>query len=313
METFKITLINVIITLLFILPGFILGKTKKIPGHHLSSISSLLVYVCMPLMIISSFIQMKEFRVDDFIQMITFFFVSLLVQILFFAILFLILRKKFEEPKYRLFSIGSCLGNVGFFGLPLIKASLAQYPVAACFSCVYVCSMNILVFTLGTFCITSDKSYISLKKAFINPPTIGLIIAIILYCTNSYKYLNQELINAIDLMGKMTTPLCMIILGSRLANSNFKSLFDNWFLYLNILTKMIIFPISAYFLVRYIPILSYEFKASMLILSAAPCASMVLNLAEIKHQEEELSANIVLVTTLFSVITIPLVTLFLNI
>lgn len=313
MEIFKITLINVLITLLFIIPGFLLGKTHKIGSTHLSSISSLLVYVCMPLMIISSFIQMKEFKLNDLTQMILFFFVSLILQMLFFIVLYMIFKKKFDDPKYRLFTIGSCLGNVGFFGLPLIKAVLAQYPVAACFSCVYVCSMNILVFTLGIFCITSDRSYISLKKAFINPTTIGLAIAIPLYCTNSYTYLPEELVKAITLLGNMTTPLCMIILGARLANSNVKTLFNNKFLYFNILTKLIIYPICAYLIVRYIPFLSFEFKASVLILSSAPTASMVLNLAEIKHQEEELSANIVLVTTLFTIISIPLVTLFLNI
>ena len=311
MEIFKITLINVCITLLFILPGFILGKTNKIKTFSLSGMSSLLVYVCMPIMIVSSFIQMKEFNKSDLYQMILFLFVSLALQIIFFIILYFIFKNKFENPKYRLFTVGSCLGNVGFFGLPLIKAILADYPVAACFSCVYVCSMNVLVFTLGTFCITKDKSYISLKKAFINPPAFGLIIALIFYSTNSYTYLPSELVNALDLIGSMTTPLCMIILGARLANSKIKPLFTNKLLYLNILTKMIIFPILCFLLVRFIPVLSYEFKASILILGAAPCASMVLNLAEIKHQEEELSAQIVLVTTLASFITIPLVTLLL--
>jgi len=312
MEIFNITLINVLITLLFILPGFLLGKTKKINASHLSSISAFLVYVCMPLMIISSFIQMKEYKSSDMIQMIIFFFASLGLQVLFFIIVYIFLRHKYDKPKYRLFNIGSCLGNVGFFGLPLIKAVLSAYPIASCFSCVYVCTMNILVFTLGVFCITSEKKYISLKKALLNPTTIGLAIAIPLYMTNAYTYLPVELTNAFNLLGNMTTPLCMLIVGARLASSNVKSLLTNWLVYLNIVTKMLIFPAFAFFIVRFIPQLSYEFKASVLILSAAPCASMILNLAELKHQEEELSANIVLVTTLASVITIPTVTLLLN-
>jgi predicted permease len=50
-----------------------------------------------------------------------------------------------------------------------------------------------------------------------------------------------------------------------------------------------------------------------LILSATPCAAIVLNLAEMHHKEEELSANTVLLTTLVSFITIPLMTLLLNV
>ena len=61
------------------------------------------------------------------------------------------------------------------------------------------------------------------------------------------------------------------------------------------------------------PVLSFEFKASILILSAVPCASMVANLAEMVHHEEETSCNMVVLSTICSVITIPLVSLLLNI
>ena len=62
------------------------------------------------------------------------------------------------------------------------------------------------------------------------------------------------------------------------------------------------------------PIIRYpDFKKAILILSAVPCASVLLNMAEIHHQEEELAANCVLVSTLLCFITIPVVTLLLNI
>ncbi|MCR5787377.1 MAG: AEC family transporter [Acholeplasmatales bacterium] len=313
MEIFKITLMNVFITLLFILPGYLLGKTNKMKSQHLSSISQLLVVVCMPLMIISSFLGMGEFVAKDFGQMALFFTVSFILQCIFFAVLYLIVRRKFEEPRYRLFSIGSTLANVGFFGLPIVKAVLSSYPIVACFSCVYVCSMNVLVFTLGVFCITLDKKYISLKKALLNPASIGLYIALPLYIFNAYKYIPVELENGIAIFAKMTTPLCMIILGCRLSTMKLKNLFINKIVYVTILCKMIIFPIFCYFVVRFIPVLTYEFKAAILILAACPTASMVSNLAEIEHQEEELSSNIVLLTTLSTIITIPLVALLLKI
>ncbi len=313
MEVFKITLLNVFIIILYIIPGFVFGKTKKIDIAHLSSFSMLLVYVCMPLMIISSFLSMGDYVKEDFIQMTIFFFVSLLIQLVFFIILYLILRKKYEDARIRIFNVGSMLGNVGFIGLPIIKAILPTYSIVSCFSCVYTCSMNLLVFTIGVFAITKDKKYISLKKALLNPASFGLIIALPLYLLNAHKYIPTELQSAISIFGKMTTPLCMIILGVRLSQANIKNMFNNIFIYLNILTKMVIFPILAYFSVKYIKDLSYEFKASILVLSAVPAASMVLNLAELVHQEEELSANVVLITTLASVITIPLVTLLLNI
>ena len=74
--------------------------------------------------------------------------------------------------------------------------------------------------------------------------------------------------------------------------------------------KLIVFPLFCYAAVYFLP-LTQTFKASMLILSAAPCASMVLNVAEIYHGETELSANCVLLATLSCFITIPLLTLLL--
>ena len=55
------------------------------------------------------------------------------------------------------------------------------------------------------------------------------------------------------------------------------------------------------------------FKMSILIFSSVSCASVILNLAEMHHAEEEIAANCVLVSTLLCFITIPVVTLFINI
>ena len=76
---------------------------------------------------------------------------------------------------------------------------------------------------------------------------------------------------------------------------------------------MVVFPIMCFFAVYFLPFLNPDFKKAILILSAVPCASVLLNMAEIHHQEEELAANCVLVSTLLCFITIPIVTLLLNI
>ena len=321
LNIFLTSLTQVIITLLFIIPGFILCKWKKESANHLATLSRILVYVCGPCMIVSSFIGMKEFNWIDFRNMGIFFFVSLALQALFIFIIFLTIKNKIADAKYRIFTIGSVMGNVGYFGLPLVSM-LVSDPIVSVYSCLYVCSMNIIVFTFGVYAITLEKKYMSLKEAIINPSVIGLFVALVLYFTGFYRIqgtnentiiFGKALCDAISLLGKITTPLCMIVLGVRLATVNFISLFKRPFVYLTILTKMIIFPAFCYFAVRFIPQLDYSFKASMLILSATPCAAIVLNLAEMHHKEEELSANTVLLTTLVSFITIPLITMLLNI
>ena len=111
------------------------------------------------------------------------------------------------------------LGNAGFFGIPIIEALLPNRPEVACFACVYIVGMNMLTFTIGAYCLTGDKKRMTLKKAFLNPPFISLIVALILYALNVQSVTQGNMLgNALELLSKTTTPLCMIILGIRLAS-----------------------------------------------------------------------------------------------
>ena len=306
---FKIAFSNVILTLLYILPGFLLCKFKKVSAEHLSSMSAVLVYVCAPCLIVNSFLQL-DFTPLGFGYMALFFVVTFVLQALFMLATFLIFRKKYEDSKYRILTIGAVLGNVGFFGLPIVKALLPDNPEVMCYSAVYVVSMNILVFTVGVFCLTKDKKFISVKSALLNPSTISLIIALPLYFFGVKRFLPEVLLSGVSLLSGITTPLCMIILGIRLATVSFKKLFTRPIIYAVCACKLIIFPLFCYLAVYFIP-LQESFKASILILSAVPCAAVILSMAEIHQSETELAANCVLLSTLLCFITIPLLVLLL--
>lgn len=307
MDSFKIAFINVLISLLYMAPGFILCKTKKAAASHLSTISAILIYACSPCMIISSFISL-DYSLVNLLNMALFFVVSFVIQLVFLLLVFLIFRKKFTISKYRMLTIGSVLGNCGFFGLPLIKALLPDNPEVACYSSIYVISMNILVFTAGIYCLTQDKKYISVKAALINPTAISFLVAFPLYLFGASNWLPNVLKDSIGLLGKMTTPMCMFILGIRLATMDFKKLFTNSFVYFACIGKLIVFPLFAYVCVLFLP-LPASFKASMLILAATPCASIILNLAEMHGKEREMSANCILLSTLLCILTIPVLAL----
>lgn len=305
---FEIALTNVLITLLFILPGFALCKAKKADAEHLSSMSAVLIYVCSPCMIISSFLQL-DFSLDGLGKMGLFFAVTLVLQIAFMVILYALFGKKYGDAKYRVCTIGSVMGNVGFFGLPVVRAMLPDNPEVACYSAVYVLSMNILVFTVGVFCLTSDKKYMSVKSALLNPSTLSFVVALPLYILGAKQFLPSPLVNAVNLLGNMTTPLCMFILGIRLGTVSLKKLFTRPFVYLTCACKLVVFPLFCYLCVAFVPWLDGAFKAAILILSSVPCASVILNLAEIHRSETELAANSVLLSTLLCFITIPLLVL----
>jgi len=309
MNSFQIALSNVLLTLLYILPGMLLGKVKKASADHLSSMASVLLYACSPCMVINSFLQL-DFSWDILKNMGLFFVVTLTLQCAFLLILYLILHKKYINAKYRILTVGAVLGNVGFFGLPIIKALFPDNPEVMCYSSTYVVSMNFLVFTMGVFCLTGDKKYMSLKSAVLNPTTIAFLIALPLFIFGVKQYLPSVLLNGVSLMGSMTTPLCMIILGIRLASVSFRKLFQRTTVYITCLLKLLIFPLFCYAAIYFLP-LEFTFKASVLVLSGVPCASVLLNLAEIHHAETELAANVVLVSTLCCFLTIPVLVLLL--
>lgn len=298
--------INVLTMLMYMACGFILVKSKKADPSHAKSLSAFLLYICSPCMIINAFSEM-EYSLGSFLEIIKFFFTAIAVMLLFFIILYVVLRKRYEDPKYRIFSIGSVLGNVGFFGLPLVKALFPGYPLAVCYCMAYVVAMNLIVFTVGVFMITQNKKFISLKTVFFNPTTVALVIALPIYFFGIT--LPSPLAGAVSLLGNVTTAICMLVLGMRLASMSLKKVFSQPFTYITALSKLVVFPIFAFLCVCFLPFFDDIFKTTLFVLSAAPSAAFILTLAELHNKEQELSANIVLVASVMSIITLPLLLL----
>ena len=302
--SFGIAFSNVLLTLLYILPGYLSCKTKIAKADHLSTLSAILMYVCSPCMIVSSFME-TERTLGNIKQVLLFFVVALVIQVLITLILYALLHKKYDDVKYRMLTVSFGLGNSGFFGIPIIKALLPGHPEVACFACVYIVGMNMITFTVGAYCLTGDRKRMAFKRAFLNPSFISFIVALILFAVNFADFAPEKLLDAISLLGKMTTPLCMLILGIRLASVSFKKLFTRAYVYIICVCKLLIFPLFSLLIVYFLPV-SDLFKAAMFILGGTPCASVMLNIAEMYDGETELAANCVLLSTLVCIFTIPI-------
>jgi len=303
---FKIVFLNVLLMFVYMACGFGLVKAKKAVASHAKSLSAFLIYVACPCMIVNSFLSM-DYSQENIVNIALFFVISFCVQLLFFGLMYVFLHKKFADAKYRVLALGAALGNVGFFGLPVVSALFPEQSVVACYSTLYVTSMNLLVFTVGVFLLTNNKKYVSVKSAILNPTTLSALVAVPLFLFRvSFP---DEISSVITLLGRMTTPICMVVLGMRLGSVSLKKLFTRPFVYVVCLMKLIVFPLFAYACVYFLPFADDVFKVSMLVLSSTPTAAVVLSLAELHECEQELSANVVLVTTLFSLVSIPLLML----
>lgn len=300
---FKTALSVVLLALFYMVPGFISTKIGKTKPEHLPTLSGILLYIGTPFMVISSFLD-PAFTWQGLRDMGLFFLVTLMVQGAFFLSVFF-LAGGTRDAARRIVAMGATCGNVGFFGIPVVQNIFPDSPEVACYAICYTLSMNLLVFTLGIFCLTGDKKYISLRAALCNPSMFGLAIGLPIYLLGLSDNLPALAETGIRTLGGLTTPLCMFILGIRLAATPVKRLFCKGKVYAVLGLKLVIYPLICWAISRLLP-LDAAFKGCLTLLSATPCAAIILSMAEIHKSETETSAACILVSTLLCVVTIPL-------
>ncbi len=309
MHEFITTLTMVAVMLAYAVPGFILVKVKAVKDDSISAFSKLLMYVCQPVLTLYSF-NKANFTVELGINLLIFFAVITVIQLVFIGVFCLIFRKKFDDVKYRITAVATTLSNCSFLGVPLLEAIFPDSPNVAAYSMMYFLSMNVLGWTLISAIITKDKKYISIKKILINPATISIAVSLPFFLTGfkigaENGMVLEQIGNMINILGKMTTPLCMLVMGMRLATMKFKSLFTNPLQYLAVAVNQIVFPLCALGLLMLLRV-DRELMYCMYIMCACPVAAVVQNYAEILGEGQDIAANMVLLGTISSIVTLPL-------
>jgi predicted permease len=305
--SFFVTLTAVAIMLLYAVPGFLLVKTKLINESHIPSFSKLLMYVCQPCITVYSLRQM-EYSPENFKNIMICLAITLFLQLAMIGVLFVLFKKKRNDIIWRIINLASVLANCAFLGIPILEALLPEHPEALAYSSVFGLSMSLIGWTVGMYIISLNKSYIKPKKIFLNPAFIGFAIALTMYLTE--LTLPEQMEDMITLLGRMSTPLCMMIMGMRLATVKIRDIFCDARQYISVVLKQIFFPLFAFALLYFLPI-SEILKQSVIILCACPAASMVQNFAELVGKGNDKAANMVLLGTITSVITVPLICLIL--
>ena len=312
MQEFKTTLIMVGIMLAYAIPGFILVKAKFVKSDNISAFSKLLMFVCQPALTLYSF-NKADFSKQLGINLLIFLGIITAVQLIFIGIFYLIFRKKQGDVRYRIATIATTLSNCSFLGVPLLEAIYPESPNVAAYSMMYFLSMSLLGWTLVSTIITRDKKYISIKKILINPATLSIAISLPFFLTGfKIGAENGEVLaqigNMINILGKMTTPLCMLVMGMRLATVKFKSLFNNWLQYFAVVINQFIFPLFVLGILTLLKV-DTELKCCMYIMCSCPVASVVQNYAELLGEGQDVAANTVLLGTMTSIATLPIMAL----
>ena len=303
----SITIAAVATMLLYAIPGYGLVKFGKVKAEHIPNFAVLLLYICSPCLSINSFSRV-EFTPQLGKDLILFFILSFVIQFGVLLVAYALLRKKGKEDvRYRIYSIAVTLSNCAFMGVPLMEALLPEYPAAVACSAVYSFAMNTLAWTVGSYIISGeDKQYISPKKILFNPCTVVLPLSLFLFISN-YE-LPAFLGDAIGAMGRVSTTLCMLIMGMRLATSDLKKVFTSLDTYVVTFLKQMLIPGACMLLMALLP-LPREMQVSMYILLCCPVASMVLSFAEMIGKGQRSAADLMLASTILSIVTIPIMML----
>ena len=304
--TFFITLSAVATMLLYAVPAYVMGKFKIAKPDHLPVLAAILLYICTPAIIINSF-QKLEFSADTVLKLGIYLLLAFLLQLVMMGSAWLITRKS-ENKRNRIAVIATSLGNCGFFGIPLLNALLPNNPEAVIYSAVFSIAMNTIAFTFGSLIISGDKKYIKAKKVFLNPAMIGAFIAIPLFISG-FK-LPAFLSTALEGCVSLSAPVCMFVLGIRLSAVKIQKIFTNTSAYAAIFAKQIIMPIIAVGITLILPF-DPVMETAFIIISSCPVASVVLNLSELLGDGQKYAADCVLLGTILSIITLPIISILL--
>lgn len=304
------TFLTVAIIMIYAVVGFCIIKFKLVKKESIPDFAKFLMYICQPILILYSFNQATYTNELGKTLLIAF---GLIVGIfaVFLTTFVLIFRKKYKEKvAYRIYTIASCFGNVGFLGVPILEAvfkdNASALGIALAISSVFLVVMNEIGWTIGSLIISQDKKYVRLVKIFLNPSIIAIYVAQPLFFFGIK--VPGRLDPVVTILAKMTTPLCMVILGMRLAVTSPKVVFANYKTYIFVVIKQIIMPLVMLLFVFALPI-DQTVKQALVILASAPIASVVLNFSEMVGEGQEDAASLVLCGTILCILTMPLITL----
>lgn len=297
----NLVLKSVISLFLIMLVGVYGSKRNIITGEINKALINILIEIALPFMILASFI----FTYDETIKLnvLKTFIYSPIAYIIMAAISGILLIP-IKKDKRTILHFSNIFTNTGYIGFPILNAMYGAEAVI--YGSVFNMFFVISIWTYGIFLFTGSIERENLKnellKILLNPSILAVALGIIIMIFDIV--IPKLLLNTISSLGNITGPLSMIIVGATLAKIEFKNKLKDWSIYYGIATRLIIMPLVIYLIsliIRDRGIVSN----TVIVMSAMPAAAMTSILAEKYELEAEYAATMVLMTTVFALLTIP--------
>lgn len=274
--------------------GFILSKFKLINAEGTKTLTNILLYCSTPIVVISSY--MVRFSSEKAVRLLLSFFLASIIYLLFISL------TKLIGIKDAITKNASVIPNSGYMGIPLISSILGEEAV---FYLSAFIAVNQLV--IWTYCISNlDPNYrISFRQIFKTPIYYSILIGLFLFATgNSLPNIVNQTFTSIK---SINTPLSMFVLGSYISRIEYKQVLKNLKkIYPSIFYRLVLFPSLALFALRCFPSSINDIKLIAMICASSPTAFNVAFFAEKYGKDTTVSTEAVCLSTILSVITIPL-------
>lgn len=298
-------LINQLIQLFILMGvGYFVYKIKIMDADFNKKLTNFVLKVTLPCMIIASVFEVSDDR--DYSKIIVTFIIAIIMYALLPAVGMLIakiIRCKPENTGIYVFM--TIYSNVSFMGFPVIESVLGT--TALFYASIFCMIFNITCFSIGVKAINYPEvgnKKISAKDVFLHPGVWSALLAIIIYFIN--PTLPAVVTGPITSIGKLTSAIAMMLMGASLAKVPLKEVFTEVRPYIFIVIKQVILPVLLWPLLSRV-ITDPNILGVTMILLAMPIANMVVMFAIEYDRNEELAAKNVFLSTLFSIVLLPLV------
>lgn len=285
--------------------GFLASKRGVWNQEMNRQISVFVLAVTAPLLILSSV--MGEGLVFETSEILQLLLVSVLNYVILIGGAYLVTALwRLNEMRRGLLRFMLSFGNVTFIGFPVLNAIFG--PRAVFYAAVLTIPFNLLIFTVGREFVAGSGS---LKGAFqwrkiLSPCVLASLVAVVLALGK--VSVPAAVGNWCHLIGDMTIPCALLLIGSTLSQIPLRDMAGNRFVYTMAVLRLLLVPTFVFFVFRFLGFDPMVTNVAT-VLSGMPVAANGIMFCLKYGRDERLMAQAIFISTLFSVLTVPLLTL----
>lgn len=305
---YHIIVINIFLIFALILVGFVAGKAHLVSEQASKDLSAILVEITLPASIFSS--MLRELETDLLINAALLFFIGFACLALEYGAGRLLVKFfRIRKENQGLFLYNSMFTNASFMGFPVANAIFGS--VGVFLASIVNLSLTITTFSFGIGLVRGDqesKEKFSLRKNVFTNINIAIILGMICFLTG-FRF-PEPAENFIAYFANVTTPMSMLVVGMNMSKGRARDLMTDRDAHLLTITRLIVMPLLLFGILKLLPLGAYPLVAQMiLVVFAMPVPALCLILSEKYGGNTQFAVTTIFQTTLFSIVTIPLLLL----